>query len=179
MKPPNGKYQLFNGKIDSQDKLTNIQINSFQDGYETVLLPIAFVLWRFASQKNSNPYGPFLMDSDTMQSIMSTLHKTHNFSQGYKKENIRNSLAIRSDWSHLNWRVKIKLQKPTVAYVGKVGYQAKVDYDYDNTLPFGGSDTISKVMEERRGDKTQIVIPRFSSMPFINEWAIIEVFVHI
>ena len=173
------QYQSYTGKIDIQDKLTNVQIKTFEKNYQTVLLPKGYVLWRFASLKNDNPYGAFLMDSETMQSIMSTLHKTNNFSQAYKKENIRNSHAIIASWSKLNWRVKIRLQKAMVAYIGKVGSQAKVDNEYENTFSFGGSDKISKVIEERRGDKTQIVIPRFSSMPKVNEWATIEVFVHI
>jgi hypothetical protein len=168
----------FTGHPDQADQMDNEQRGSFTGHYQTLLLPKEFELWRFVSQQEHRRFGAFWMDPATMTSIMQLLHTNQNFTQEYKKENIRNSLAILNDWSHLNMRLKVKLKRPVVAYVGPTGYQRQVD-DVKNHMSFGGGDTIQKVTETRRGGHVQYVIPRFKGLPDNNDWASVEVFVHI
>jgi hypothetical protein len=168
----------FIGRLDQADTMSAEQIASFSNGYKTVLLPVGTELWRFVSQKEHNRFGAFWMEPQTMASIMQTLHSNGNFTQEYKKENIRNSLAVLNSWSHLNMRLKVKLTKEVIAHVGATGYQRQIAH-IPNQMAFGGGDKIQKVTETRRGGHVQYVIPRFRGLPNSNEWARIEVYVHI
>lgn len=168
----------FTGRLDAADTMTQEQIASFANGYKTVVLPVGTELWRFVSQKEHNKFGTFWMDPQTMSSIMQLAQVNGNYSQDYKKENIRNSLAVLNNWSHLNMRLKVRLTKEVVAHVGPTGYQRQVQH-LPNEMAFGGGNTIQKVTETRRGGHVQYVIPRFRGLPNTNEWARIEVFVHI
>jgi hypothetical protein len=169
---------LYNGQIPSQDTMSFEQRTSFHSGYKTCLLPIGFELWRFASQKDDNRFGAFWMDAQTMQDIMQTLHSVGNYTEQYKKENIRNSLAVLEKWSNLSWRVKVRLQKEVIGYVGETGSQHQVN-EFSNDLPFGGGEKIQKVIETRIGRQVQYVIPRFRGLSDYNDWASIQHFVHV
>jgi hypothetical protein len=167
-----------NGQISKADAMTPEQRASFLSDYRTVLLPVGFELWRFVSKQNDNRFGTFWMDVQTMQTIMETLHSTGIFSEKYKKENVRNNLAILQDWSNLSWRVKIRLLKEVVGYEGVTGSQKQFD-EHQNDLPFGGGEKMEKVIETRIGRQTQYVIPRFRGLEDFNNWASIEHFAHI
>jgi hypothetical protein len=118
------------------------------------------------------------MDAATMASIMQMMHVNGNFTQQYKKENVRNSLAVLEGWSHLNMRIKIRLTREVLAYVGQTGRQRKEQH-VKNEMPFGCGDTILRITETRRGGHVQYVIPRFKGLPDRNDWARIELEVHI
>ncbi len=171
-------FESYTGIIDNADAMTIKQKNSFLKGYRAVHLPIGFVLKRFVSTKNAPRFRDYWVDSQTMTSIMQIFHTNNNFSEAYKKEIIRNSLGIISEWSHLEWRVKITLSKKVIAYFGEIGPQL-IWTEQENTFPFGGPKTILKLSEKRFGQYMQFVIPRFEYMPDINEWASVEPVVHI
>jgi len=165
--------------IAPEDQMTPEQIESFTGGYRTVVLPKGFVLWRFISQKESYRFGAFWMEPQTMKRVMETLHTNSNFSQSYKKHNIRNSLAILTHWSHLNYRVQIRLTKEVVAYVGSVKPQ-KHFTKVPNNMPFGGGSEMEKMTDSKTANDLQYVIPRFGRrMPNNNEWATVTHIAHI
>ena len=168
----------FNGRIEAADAMDATQKASFLGGCQTVVLPVGFELWRFISQKEHNRFGTFWMDGSTMTAIMQTLHANGNFTQEYKKENVRNNLAVLDNWSHLNMRVKVRLTQEVIAYVGQTGYQRQIEQQ-PNTMSFGGGNTVEKVTETRRGGQNQYVIPRFKGLPDNNKWARVEHCAHI
>jgi hypothetical protein len=171
-------YSTYSGKIDAADMLSPNQRSTFLGTIQTVLLPKDFVLWRFKSKHSDNAFGAYWMESETMASIMQSLHKIGNYSQEYKKENIRNNLAILEKWSFLNWRVKIRLTKETIAYTGQVADQ---DLWVEEKCPQydSGNSKVTKLNEIRRGSAVQIVVPRFWHITESNEWAQIEYCQHI
>ena len=166
------------GQISNADKMTAEQRTSFFGPYQTVALPAGAELWRFISKQMDHRFSAFWVDAQTMTTIMQTLHTTGRFSQEDKRENVMNSLAILQDWSQLNWRLKIRLKKEVIAYTGQTDTQKKFT-DVPNTTPFGGPVTIRNVTETRIGREVQYVIPRFKGLPNVNEWASVELFVHI
>lgn len=170
--------QPYLGILEKDDSLTSVEKQSFHSGFEVKLLPIGFELWRFVSKQKHNRFGAYWVDVQTMQSIMQTLHINNVFTESYKKENVQNSLAILSPWSNLSWRVKIRTRKQVIAFVGQTGTQKLFAHD-DNQLSFGGEKKIEKVIETRIGRQMQYVIPRFRNLPDLNNWANVEVFVHI
>src|SRR5690348_3267025 len=101
----------FNGPVNVADALNFTQKTSFHNGYKTVLLLPDTILWRFVSKQSDRRFGSFWMDELTMQTVMRTLQENGIFSQQYKKDNVRDSLAVLEGWSHLNWRLKIRLRK--------------------------------------------------------------------
>jgi hypothetical protein len=171
-------FESHTGIIDNADAMNLEQKNSFLKGYRAVQLPIGFELWRFVSKQTDSRFGAFWVDAQTMKSIMQILHTNNNFSETYKKDNVRNSLAVLSEWSNLSWRVKIRLRKEVIAYIGEIGTQKKF-LEQENIFSFGGREPILKLIETRYGQNIQYVIPRFKRLPNTNDWASIEHFVHI
>ncbi len=165
-------------EIAKEDKMSSKQILSFKGGSQTVVLPINSVLWRFVSKQNDKKFGAYWLDTMTMQSIMRTLQANHDYSESFKKDNIRNSLALLVDWSELNWRIKITLRKEVIAYVGNTELQKQFKV-VPNAFPFGGDDKIEKVTETRLGGHVQYVVPRFEGLPDSNECANVELMVHV
>lgn len=168
----------FTGQIASADTMTREQKLSFSNHYQTTLLPAGSELWRFVSKQIDNRFGAFWIDGEAMRGIMQTLHANTNFSEAYKKDNIKDSLSILSRWSNLSWRLKIRLRREVIAYVGGTATQKQFQ-EQENVMPFGGGEIIQMVTETRRGWATQYVIPRFRTLSDQNEWASIELFVHI
>jgi hypothetical protein len=168
----------YTGQIDAADALTPEQKFTFIGGSQTVLLPAGSELWRFVSRKNGHKFGTYWLDPATMTTIMQALHTHNNFSEAFKKDNIRNNLAILTSWSNLSWRVKIKLSKDVIAYVGQTDTK-KYFEEQDNNMPFGGGNKMHKVIETRMGRCLQYVIPRFARLPDPKNWASVETFVHI
>ncbi|MBN2173799.1 MAG: hypothetical protein JXR61_07230 [Prolixibacteraceae bacterium] len=171
--------KLYSGHIDNDDRLNIEQENSFRGGFKTVLLPSGFILWRFLSKKMDNPFRAYWIDRKTMMKIMELLHQYGNFSESFKKENIRNSLAMPSNYSKLNWRIKIKLNKEVIAHIGVTGSQKMFEKQKANIFPSFSGNTVEKTIETRMGGCFQYVIPRFQKLPVNNEWARIELFVHL
>ena len=165
-------------QISIVDTLTIEQKNSFLNGCQIIILPIGFELWRFISNQADKRFGSFWLDSQTMDTIMRTLHYSGNFSQANKKNNIRDNLAILKEWSNVNWRQQIKLRKEVIAYVGKTGPQKNFKLK-SNDLPFGGGAEIQQVIETRIGSQTQYIIPRFKNLQNNNEWALLSHFAHV
>ena len=172
------RYKNYSGKISKEDAMDSEAIASFDNGYETVLLPAGFVLWRFVSRRFDRQYGAFWVDSNTMTSMMQVLHVSGIFSQSYKKDNVRNSIAVLDSWSNLSWRIKIKVNKEVIAYVGKTGPQKNYE-TCDNITGFGDEKKMERLMDSRKGGLIQYVIPRFKRMPNDNQWASVEHFAHI
>ncbi len=165
-------------KTDPLDQLTQEQKDSFQGGYKMVRLPAYTELWRFISKRSGHKFSPFWIDGETMRSIMFSLHSTGNFSQEFKKDNVRNNLAIMKDWSNLSWRLKIKLKQEVIAY--KVDIKTQKSFlEVENHFAFGGGERVYKLVETTLGIKQQIVIPRFRHVGDDNKWAKVEHFAHI
>ena len=166
------------GQISSKDELSPEQKQSFHSVYRTQILPAGTVLWRFVSKQSDRRFGSYWMDSQTMRTIMETLHANNTFSERDKKENVKNSLAVLDRFSLINWRLKIKLRKAVTAYIGITGTQKNYEIT-NNDTPFTGPKNIERVTETRLGRLEQIVIPRFRGLSNQNEWADEELFVHI
>lgn len=168
----------FSGQLSSADTMNGEQITTFHNGYQTLILSADSVLWRFVSKQADHRFGAFWLDSETMQTIMQSLHTMGNFSLDFKKDTVRNNLAILEKWSNVSWRLKIKLRKEVVAHVGFTETQYHF-IDVPNTFSFGGGEKIEKLSEKKLGVQKQYVIPRFSGLPDSNEWASIEHFAHV
>lgn len=167
----------YTGIISAADQMNSVQKESFKGGYKVFVLPVGFQLWRFVSTKTGFYFSDFWMDQETMRGIMSELHTSNTFSQEFKKTNIRNSLAILEQWSMLNWRLKIVLQKEVIAFVGQTGKQKGFE-DSDREFSFGAGKT-EKLRNVREGGHLQYVIPRFKGLPNVNNYAKVEKMVHI
>lgn len=167
----------YTGQIGKADTISLDQKLSFQNSYRAYLLPVGFELWRFASRSSRKHFGSYWIDPQTMEDVMQIFHDNNNFSDRYKKDRIKNSLAILDNWSNVSWRVKIKLSKEVIAYVGQIGKQKKW-IDVDNTMPFGRGE-MEQLIEIKTADSVQYVIPRFEKLPDLNEWAKVQVVVHI
>lgn len=167
--------------IDAKDQLNQTQIDSFHNrAYTQIKLSKGDIIWRFGSQKEYRIFSDFWIDGETMSKIMRSLHHSQNFSQGFKKENIRNSLNILEPWNKLNWRCKVQLKKEVIAYKGVVGTQIGVDKDYKGYVPFNKAGAVvEKSIEYRRGRDVQYVIPRFKGLKDKNEWGELMLKVHI
>jgi len=171
-------YKIYTGLLANEDEMSSKAKASFEGGYQTVVLPAGYVLWRFISSINAYRFSDFWVDAPAMANIMNGLHMTGNFSEAYKINNVRDSLAIPDNWENrLRWRLKIRLNKEVIAYVGRTGPQ-KYFVEVENTIA-GGAANMDKAVEHRIGGFGQYVIPRFRGLPNENDWAQLEHFAHI
>ncbi len=154
-----------------EDQIIQLEKNTFKGGYKKVVLPANFELWRFCSTKKRERFGAYWILPTTMKEIMLLTRNNDNYSMKFKKDNVRNNLAIRYSWSDLGRRVKIRLKKDVIAYVGKIKTQ-KIFSNCKNDLI--GNGDIEKLTEFRLGTKNQYVIPRFRFIKNNNEYASIE-----
>ncbi|MBL0104977.1 MAG: hypothetical protein IPP51_15170 [Bacteroidetes bacterium] len=143
-------------------KLTEDLLSTFvdQSNIKIVLIEEGDTLWRFVSQKNKPKYGLFWVDVPTMTSLMSIFSSVGDFNMNNKKKVVHDNLAVRSDWSKLSWRVKVKFNKPIVAYYGLIGPQKLLDSSIVIQSSFG---KLHPITEYRIGGFNQYVIPSFSS----------------
>ncbi|WP_373515939.1 hypothetical protein [Persicitalea sp.] len=171
-------YTIYPEPIAKEDEMNPEAKASFEGGYLTVVLPVGYVLWRFISRMNDRRFGAFWVDVPTMTNLMNALHTSGNFSETYKKDNVRDNLAVLTSWSNLSWRLKIRVNKEVIAYVGRTGLQ-KHFMETENRTAFGGDAKMEKAVEQRIGGFDQYVIPRFRGLPNENNCAQIEHFAHI
>jgi len=68
-------YQIYSGPIENKDRMDHKAQISFEGGYQAVLLPAGFVLWRFVSQLKHNRFGSYWIDGTTMTQIMNELQE--------------------------------------------------------------------------------------------------------
>lgn len=159
-------------KVDKADKLSTRLAESFQDSTTMVKLLPGVKLWRFCSQKNKPRFSDCWIDPKTMKNLMNTFRTSHTYSIQYKKEEIRNKLAILEAWpTMLGYRVQIILKKELVAYIGTINTQELIKEVKDKVY-FGqasaerridGMPRVDQLMERRKGGSIQIVIPRLSN----------------
>jgi hypothetical protein len=168
----------YSGQLADLDSMNSDQKASFRSSYRTVVLPVGYILWRFTSLKEDNKFGAFWMDHQTMEDIMQTFQNSGIFSASFKNDVIRDNLAVLKKWSNVNWRVKIRLLKEVVCYIGEAGTQIEYEEVYNDTL-IGGEEKVLKFVEKRIGTQVQFVIPRFRKLPDQNAWAAVEHFVHV
>jgi hypothetical protein len=158
--------------MERVDQLTPSDINSFRTTIATTTLKPGMILWRFASSLHASKFGAYWVDAKTMAEIMSTFSTLNNYDQNLKKQVIRDSLAVLSNWdTHCEYRVKIELKKEVVAHIGTIGTQQNfIKANFNDKiaadaavkkLTGGKSDNIQKMIEQRLGGYTQYVIPRF------------------
>jgi hypothetical protein len=180
--------------MEKEDQLTSDDIKSFRSNVAVVTLKPGTVLWRFISSKNASKFGAYWIDARTMSDIMRTFQELNTYDYTFKKNLIKDRLAILSSWgSHCEYRVKIELKKEVVAHVGTIETQksyvrAALDSNFNRHIFIpkmaGAQHSITeKMVEQRMGNNyIQYVIPRFRDKNLNqtdNEYARLLHFCHI
>lgn len=180
--------------MEKEDQLTGSDIKSFRSNVAVVTLQPGTVLWRFVSSKNASRFGAYWIDARTMAEIMRAFQVLSTYNLAFKKNLIKESLAILSEWgSHCEYRVKIELKKEVIAHVGTIGTQrtfAKTTLNptlqpdaFVKKMAGANDGNVEKMVEQRIGSGyVQYVIPRFRDRQLNqteNEYAKLLHFSHI
>lgn len=157
-------YRSSKWNLDKEDQLSEEEIQSFlNQRYDTVILQKGKILWRFYSQKKYNVFSNCWVDDETMKKIMRSFQASGRFDLRYKKEFIRDNLAILQGWSHIQYRVKIKIMahEGIIAHKGIIAPQKRFGEINPRSEVFTNSrDNNSQMLEQRLGGLIQYVIPR-------------------
>ena len=180
-------------KTDHADELTPRQQASFLSvqGIEKVTLSPATRLWRFNHLKTSKAFSPFWMTEDTMARLMSIINTRGDYGLSAKREIIKESMALldsfgkqensksdkdfdRDSRNMAAWRMRIRIIKPLVAYIGQAAPQKEMKHDEEASEHFGAK--TEKMTQHRMGGHNQVVIPRFANIneSAAAEWAVID-----
>lgn len=183
-----------NYSMEKEDQLTADDIKSFRSNVAIVTLKPGTVLWRFISSKNASRFGAYWVDARTMSAIMRTFEALNTYDITFKKNLIKDSLAILTSWgSHCEYRVKIELKKEVIAHVGTIGTQKTFSKTTLNPtiqkdafvkkMAGANYENVEKMIEQRLGSGyVQYVIPRFRDRSLHqtdNEYAKLLHFSHI
>jgi|GEM_PF-1143652 len=114
-------------KVEQIDQLTEDDKRTFQEiTYNTVVLKAGMQLSRFISEEHHNPFSNCWVDQETLTELTSYFHYAENLSLNARREYIRDQLGIKSEWSKLNYRVKVRLKRDIIAYLGSIAPQKVV-----------------------------------------------------
>ncbi|CAN5587960.1 hypothetical protein BH23BAC1_BH23BAC1_25530 [soil metagenome] len=167
------KYIEFEDKnkisIDVSNYLSKQLEDSFNEKPKIVKLRSGFNLWRFCSSANRYYFSDCWIDDPTMSEIMTSFRAVGIYDKKFKKDLIRNQLAILYNWNKIDFRVKIELKVDMIAYIGTISSQ-KVFIPVKSDMIASKGAKVEKLVEHRIGHRIgghiQYVIPKLKKMPF-------------